>query len=292
MTWGPGTSFLKYLAEDDQPRFQQLLGSSTGAGTFHVHLVDALGRKVPVQVFHTTWTDPDDNDNFLLGVQEEKEVDAFPVSPDIAIPRIQDAMAAEPRVTDDDAASSSSSNSSRSRSRSEFSSHSAWGKEPVYCLIKAETKLSLIHQSDQCRAIFVFDKEQDLLSYIHEPSPNAVMSWLQRIHLSKGKKRKSKSSVEPFGNVVLRNAAGVEYKVHLAAEFADDGEDTAYVLELELKLTPPAWASIKPEYEVLREARKGASESRRRLEARAADLPGVPDQLPSQPSIQTVAMSL
>lgn len=78
-------SFVKYLRQADVSRFKEFVGRAGVVGeaaSIHVHLLDALGNGVPVQLFHTCL--PLENDsakmNHLIGVCEDRnnDPDYFP----------------------------------------------------------------------------------------------------------------------------------------------------------------------------------------------------------------------
>lgn len=102
-------SFMKYLREADVPRLCEFLARAGGAGeaaSIHVHLLDAIGNGVPVQLFHTCLpVDSDSADmNHLIGICEDRntDVDYFPqpVAP-VAPTGVQSAIAVKSQEVGD-----------------------------------------------------------------------------------------------------------------------------------------------------------------------------------------------
>lgn len=261
-----GESFHQYVADDDRVRFQDLVQSASGAGTFHTHLLDSWNRKVAVQVFHTSWLDAENEVNYFLGLQEEKTEDYFPPAPLAAgflesqpplLPNVPDGG---PEMVDDDAKSESmhsegrhsihsAASSGRRRgsrsvaSGSEVSAIALWGN--TFCSLRTRLELQVVNQSDECRALFGFSSEQnDFLKCVMSPEVPLLLQWLTNLHLKakrvhkNGKTRKLESH---YGLITMKNSQDIAYQVDLSATYKGtiSDKDELVITDLELTLKGP-----------------------------------------------------
>lgn len=76
-----GLKFDRYLMDADVQRFQEFIqhtdAEENAARCIHVHMLDSIGTRVPVQIFHARMLDIENNVNHVLGVVEDKDQEAF-----------------------------------------------------------------------------------------------------------------------------------------------------------------------------------------------------------------------
>eukprot|EP00450_Noctiluca_scintillans_P024991 CAMPEP_0194533006 /NCGR_PEP_ID=MMETSP0253-20130528/70756_1 /TAXON_ID=2966 /ORGANISM="Noctiluca scintillans" /LENGTH=566 /DNA_ID=CAMNT_0039378515 /DNA_START=16 /DNA_END=1716 /DNA_ORIENTATION=+ len=66
-----GAAFEEVICRSDRDRFRSFMGGRVETQCIHVHLRDASGGRVPVQLFHTPYTNLFDQAHHLLGIREE-----------------------------------------------------------------------------------------------------------------------------------------------------------------------------------------------------------------------------
>lgn len=216
--------FQRYLPEADQERFKSLLQQSSGAGTFHAHLLGGFDQKVAVQIFHTSWTDADDEVNYLLGLQEEQDVEepfarSYREEAAVSSAPIEEIGLRDLGGSDDrhDEMSACSEHSGGSVTRSDASVISMWSDVPVYCRVKLGLTLDIKEQSEECATLFGFGPGDDnLLSRLSKAETDTVLSWLQDLYLTQALHVEKKKE-HAYGIVTLQNSNGVTYKVKLSA---------------------------------------------------------------------------
>lgn len=271
-----GRRFTHFLSPVDVERFETFFTSSVAdvATSIHVDLVDSLGHRVPVQVFHTCTRDHDKQaEKHLLGLVEDVDIE-------LRDPEVLSSPPASPVVKGDRRPRSPGRAGSRAGSEDELMSVasapssvgaiSAWSAttEGAEASVILRTWLSweVVSESRSSRMYFGFAKEQDALLRRFR-RPVAVARWLEYIHTMAVNGGRNHQRLQ-FGKVAIRGAssAGLEYRAVMRAKIlqapeplpvnpespssfagADYGHfedpDGQRCVEIELKLKPPSLRS-------------------------------------------------
>lgn len=115
--------FTAFISSSDVERFEDFIGANSmngySASTMHMDLVDSIGSKVPVQIFHTCVHSSDkDGPKHLLGIVEDKDKENFSASLPPSMPLRPQVPLASPRFKEDQAQDAESVTSSRTSATS------------------------------------------------------------------------------------------------------------------------------------------------------------------------------
>lgn len=276
-----GRRFTHFLSPDDVERFETFFGSSAAdcATSIHVDLVDSLGHRVPVQVFHTCTRDHDQQtEKHLLGLVEDVDIelrDPEAFSPQSASPVANGERRpkAAPSRTSGSRAGSEDELNSVASAPSSIGAISAWSAttEGAEASLVLRTWLSweVVSESRSSRIYFGFGKEPDTLLRRFR-RPVAVARWLEYIHTMAVNGGRNHPRLQ-FGKVAVRGAssANLEYRALMRAKILQapeplpvnpespssfDGNDYGHYedpdgkrcVEIELKFKPPSLRSPSP----------------------------------------------
>lgn len=184
--------FPSCIQESDVERVKVFLSKnnqSGQAGSLHASLVDSMGTKVQVQLFHAPMVEMDGTVSNMVGILEDCS-EGVPVQR--VAPLAGDAVApprpSDERSSDDDAASDHSGHSSASCSVHENIIGSCAGGSETRGDVTVDLSLSLclqvLSESDESRALFAFGNSgfQGFLGRFREPRGiQQVKAWLDTL---------------------------------------------------------------------------------------------------------------
>lgn len=156
-------SFSKYLAPLDVPRFEDFMAQSSNdeqlTRCIHVHLLDSLGTRVPVQIFHTRMTDSEGAQSHVLGVVED--------------------MDRNPRNSKEGVTSSAASHGT-----SFHSPLTSWGPlGKVSVVLRTKLFWEVLHESPASRTFFGFGMSSDPEEFINRfQQPRRLLHWMKYLH--------------------------------------------------------------------------------------------------------------
>lgn len=190
------TKFERYLVDNDAQRFREFIehtdAEDNAARCIHVHMLDSIGTRVRVQIFHARMTDLENNVNHLLGIVEDKDQENFgePRGQVHSLTLSEDPRSEEcyPRSRSESGDESATSQSSQGTARSQTSktavSITNWGQvgKPKL-LLRTRFSCELLAESETSKIFFNFSSlpsPTDFVSRFHEPQK--LLMWLKYLH--------------------------------------------------------------------------------------------------------------
>lgn len=221
----PERKFTRYVAEEDALKFETFIEESVGEESsrcIHIRLVDTLGTRVRVQIFHTRMLDLDNAPNHILGIVEDTSQETGYM----ANPPQRESW--EPRESQSSSMDhSSDSSGSESSQRSSDIGLSSWGRLGTLGL-RLRTRLTweILEESKAARTFFGFGTDPSPENFVERFSePRRLVRWLVSNH-SLACCGYSDQSRLRFGHVRFLNpTAGSVYEGIMSAKIVRFPED-------------------------------------------------------------------
>lgn len=198
--------FSDFLASPDVERFEHFVRASSGdpsaAGTIRVDLLDSMGGRVPVRVFHTCTRDPwDQSERHLLGLLE----DAEPERPGCVPVSLREPPSTAPR----DACESSDKVHGLRYWQAE--------EEPLVT-VRTTFSVDVLAETESSRALFAFSEGPGNSFPSRFRKRQKFLRWLEFLYVlgTSGKKEHPRLK---YGEVeVVNPTTGVKYRGMLKAK--------------------------------------------------------------------------
>lgn len=273
-------SFTRFLAPADVERFANFVRANSEevntARAIHVHLVDSMSAKVPVQVFHTCTRDPwDESEKHLLCVVEDVERAEHR---GIEMPTNLRPSPLPPHRAESAMSDSLPSASSDVGGLSYWSPTDADGAE-ARVTIRTSLKVEVLRESETSRIYFGFGEELSEAFVTRFRRSRFLQRWLEFNHVMAacGKVTHDRLSYGKVGFLNVRT--GVEYKGKLRAlvtrapvgqsareeetplrtygNWADILDQDQEFVEMELRFRPPKLNDRPPSSRSVTPVRRG-----------------------------------
>lgn len=234
LTGQTGHSFLNFLCKEDIQRFADFVSESSSsadaASTIHIDLLDCMGGKVRVQVFHTCQRDPVNGaTSHLLGLMEDHERSSpKQEAPQSSTPGGQEGRAKTNLRPDaarcgqsEEETSSSAASSRIFEQPSSVQGLSSWGPingEEAVVTIRTRLHWEVVAETTTSRVFFGFEKDSSPLEFLRRfHDGKAVLRWLEYIHVMACCGRTEHNQMS-FGKVsFLTPSSGLEYQAEMHA---------------------------------------------------------------------------
>lgn len=209
-TW----SFPSCIQESDVERVKDffLKNNETGnAGSVHASLVDSVGTKVPVQIFHAPMVEMDGTVSNMVGILEEC-TDCFQMQ------RLAEVDGGQPAISvgkamrsneEESVGGFSGTSSSKSIAPSLISNWTEGGRERDQIAVDLAMSLNfqVVQESDESRALFAFSQDgpEEFLGRFSEGSNNqSVRAWLESL-FAEARYCAAPLRAQKFGTVKILN---------------------------------------------------------------------------------------
>lgn len=233
--FGGNMNFVKYVCERDVSRFMEFINTSAStARSVHLNLVDCMGTRVPVQVFHTCMLDWLGQPNHLLGLVEDNEPCNGFAKARASFPELETESGGPPRLQGGDETESSVSTGSedagsqtpsrdstltpRNCARREGPTLSWGGTGPAHFTIRTSLDWHFVSESDTSKTFFNFSQEPSSVTFFSRfRSPANLIRWFEMIHVEA--MRGNPLDRYTFGRVgFMDRNSGLEYSAILSAD--------------------------------------------------------------------------
>lgn len=225
-----GQHFPQLLARDDVERFEAFVSTNSReigrASVLHADLLDSMGSKVPVQIFHTCTIDLlEECFKHVLGLVECTQSEHFPTTPKSSVaapvkPGVLPRGPAEYQLSkppsDEEGSLVAAVSSSSRGSPSETPAVSAWrtaaAEGEATVRIRTWLDFDILDESMTSRAYFGFSGASSEAFLARFRNPQKLVRWMEYIHIAAGLGHcdQERSS---FGEVdFLDTTGGFEYR--------------------------------------------------------------------------------
>lgn len=184
--WAPWTEhrdFVNYLDMSDVPRFSKFVHSVDPEipKSIHVHLINSLGHKVPMQVFHTClWDSHTGAQKHLLGLVEDGKQGALDSHDGAELPSCAVAMRG-PRPPPEEEPESEGSMSADALKAATWD---AAEEEEITVSLRTWLHWEVQGESEISRALFSFGQDPDPTSTLKRfNQPACVARWMEFLHV-------------------------------------------------------------------------------------------------------------
>lgn len=169
-------NILQYVAEGDAPKLEDFLkkpAMEESSRSIHIHLLDLMGNRVRVQIFHSRMLDIDNCAYHLLGLVEDTKQETG----ELGLP----ALRLQPEARED----SSSESGIESPRRAGDTGLSSWGHIGKLVLrIRTQMTFEIIEESEASRVFFNFASDGSPASFAERfLEPCRLVQWLEHNHV-------------------------------------------------------------------------------------------------------------